>query len=96
MGNVALKLALVVSVIVAVLTGYVMLYFSGPRSYAPFWIEALPWVLIVAAPIAIFLRNKRRWWALFAIAVQLSLLAYLSFFPLVFAWTSSNPWRFNP
>jgi hypothetical protein len=96
MGYAALNLALVVSVIVAVLTGYVMLYFSGPRNYAPFWIQALPWMMIMAAPIAIFLRKRKRWWALLAIATQLSLLAYLSVFPLVFSWSSSNPWRFTP
>lgn len=88
--------AVILSFVLASATAYSLLLFWAPHNYAPFWMRAIPWIVIAAAPLALAaaLRKSK---AVFLISgVQVALTFYPLVIPVSLAWTSTDPWRFVP
>ena len=64
----------VVGLLASLLALYAKLYFWGGTRYAPFYVEAGIWFVIVAGPLALWLSRTRPFASLAIVALQLGLI----------------------
>jgi len=92
----ASAVATILSVVLALATAYALLLFWGPHNHAPFWMQAIPWIVIGTAPFALASAVRGSKAVFLFCGLQVALTFYPLVIPISLAWTSTDPWRFVP